>query len=96
MLILYDVMLIDNDPVLTKPQRDRRKHLEQLVSPIPGRADLVMREEIYFSSPDGPKRLQRGFASGITQRWEGFVLKPCDEPYFTMMEHSRDNYARAG
>lgn len=93
MLILYDVMLIDNDPVLTKPQRDRRKHLEQLVSPIPGRADLVMREEIYFSSPDGPKRLQRGFASGITQRWEGFVLKPCDEPYFTMMEHSRDNYA---
>lgn len=93
MLILYDVMLIDNDPVLTKPQRTRRKHLEQLINPIPGRADLVMREEIYFSSPDGPKQLQRTFANGITQRWEGFVLKPCDEPYFTMMEHSRDNYA---
>jgi len=93
MLVFYDVLLIDNDPVLTKPQRNRRKQLEQLVVPIPGRADLVMREEVYFSSPDGPKQLQRAFASGITQRWEGFVLKPCDEPYFMMMEHSRDNYS---
>lgn len=93
MLIFYDVLLIDNDSVLTKPQRRRRKQLEQLLVPIPGRADLVMREEVYFSSPEGPKRLQQAFASGITQRWEGFVLKPCDEPYFTMMEQSSDNYA---
>lgn len=93
MLIFYDVLSIDKDPVLTKPQRDRRKRLEQLVLPIPGRADLVMREEVYFSSPDGPKRLQQAFANGITQRWEGFVLKPCDEPYFNMMEHPRDDYA---
>ena len=93
MLIFYDVLLIDNDAVLTKPQGNRRKALEQLIDPIPGRADLVMREEIYFSSPDAPKRLQRAFASGITQRLEGFVLKPCDEPYFTMMRQSKDNYA---
>lgn len=93
MLIFYDVLLIDKDPVLTKPQRSRRKQLEQLIVPIPGRADLVMREEVYFSSPEGPKRLQQAFASGITQRWEGFVLKPCDEPYFTMMEQFSDNYA---
>lgn len=93
MLIFYDVLLIDKDPVLTKPQRNRRKQLEQLILPIPGRADLVMREEVYFSSPDGPKHLQRAFASGITRRWEGFVLKPSDEPYFSMMEHPRDDYA---
>lgn len=93
MVIFYDVLLIDKDPVLTKPHRNRRKQLEQLVLPIPGRADLVMREEVYFSSPDGPKHLQRAFASGITQRWEGFVLKPSDEPYFSMMEHPRDDYA---
>ncbi|KAH8800850.1 hypothetical protein F5884DRAFT_838055 [Xylogone sp. PMI_703] len=30
-----------------------------------------------------PKRLSEAFARAITQRWEGFVLKGCDDPYFS-------------
>ncbi len=93
MVVFYDVLLVDDDPILTKPQHSRRKQLEQLVTRISGRAELVMREEVYFSSPEGSKRLLHAFGSGIRQRWEGFVLKPCDEPYFSMMDSPQQHYS---
>lgn len=84
MIFFYDVMLIDDDPVLKKPQRIRRQLLEKLVKSIKGRAKLASRREIEFSSSTGPRQLQAALASAITHRWEGLVLKPTDEPYFSV------------
>ena len=83
MLIFYDLLIINDEPILTKPHRERRRRLEDLVTIVPGKAELVAREEIYFSSPDGPGKLRKALAHAFTQRWEGYVLKPADEPYFT-------------
>ena len=35
------------------------------------------------SSSDARKLLSEAFARAITQRWEGFVLKGCGDPYFS-------------
>lgn len=92
MIIFYDLLLINNENILTKPHRERRRRLNDLITIIPGRAELVMREEIYFSSPDALKQLQRSLAHAFTQRWEGYVLKPSDEPYFNFVQHRTGGY----
>ena len=87
MIIFYDLILIDNENILSKTHSERRGRLDDLITIIPGRAELVMQEDIYFSSPDAPKQLQRSLAHAFTQRWEGYVLKPSDEPYFSFGQH---------
>ena len=82
MIFYYDLLLIDGDPVLNEPHCRRRRLLEQLVTPIKGRAKLATREEYEFRSPDGPKQLQAALAHAFVHQWEGLVLKPSNEPYF--------------
>jgi hypothetical protein len=48
-----------------------------------GRAEIESREIVNFSSFDAPELLSEAFARAITRRWEGFVLKGCDDPYFS-------------
>jgi DNA ligase-4 len=59
--------------------------LESLVRRIPGRSDIGSREIIEFSSFDAAEQLNETFARAITQRWEGLVLKGCDNPYFSFI-----------
>lgn len=92
MIIFYDLLLMNNEAILTKPHSERRRRLNDLVTTIPGRAELVMREDIYFSSPDAPKQLQKSLAHAFTQRWEGYVLKPSDESYFSFVQRSTSSY----
>jgi DNA ligase 4 len=89
MIIFYDVLLLD-DIVCIRESHDRRRHLlESLIHRIPGRADIGSREIIDFSSPGAPQLLSEAFARAITRRWEGVVLKGCDEPsHFTRPNHS--------
>ena len=82
--MFYDVLLIDDDPVLHRPFRERRKLLEQLVKPIKGRVGLLWQKHVKFSTPDGPRLLKQALAHAFVKRWEGLVLKPSDEPYFTL------------
>ena len=86
MMAFFDVLLIDNDPILTKPHLERMKRLESLIEQLPGKAELATRNQISFSSPEAKTRLTRLFADGITRRWEGFVLKPSAEPYISLQE----------
>lgn len=82
MLIFYDVLLIDYQPYLTLPYDRRISALTSLIHPRPGHAELASRFEIDFSTgPVALENLREKFAQGIAQRWEGFVLKPCEEPY---------------
>ncbi|KAL8796086.1 MAG: hypothetical protein Q9182_007430 [Xanthomendoza sp. 2 TL-2023] len=75
-------MLIDDETVLHSPHAYRRQRLEDLVSCLRGRAIVSKRKTVDFSSKGGPEKLRTLFATAITYRWEGLVLKPSDEPYF--------------
>ena len=84
MIVFYDVMLVDDDPVLHRTHRERRRLLENLVKPIKGRVGLLWQKHVDFSTPDGARRLKQALAQAFVKRWEGLVLKPSDEPYFNL------------
>lgn len=84
MIMYYDIMLVDDDPVVHKPHKKRRQLLERLVKPIKGRADIVWQKHVRFDRPTGPEKLKKALALAFVQRWEGLVLKPSDEPYFNL------------
>lgn len=92
MIMFYDVMLIDDDPVLHRPQKERRVLLENLVTEIKWKAGLVWHQEVDFSTPRGPKYLKRALAYAFVQRYEGLVLKPADEPYFDLARPVRGRF----
>lgn len=84
MIMYYDIMLIDDDPVVHRPHKKRRQLLERLVTPIKGRADIVWQKHVRFDRPTGPEKLKKALALAFVQRWEGLVMKPSDEPYFNL------------
>ena len=84
MFLYYDVMLIDEDPVVHRPHKRRRQLLERLVTPIKGRADIVWQKHVRFDQPTGPEKLKKALALAFVLRWEGLVLKPSDEAYFNL------------
>ena len=84
MIMYYDVMLVDEDPVVHRAHRERRELLETLVSPIKGRAEIVWQKHVRFDRPTGPEKLKKALALAFVQRWEGLVLKPSDESYFNL------------
>ena len=92
MIMLYDVMLVDDDPVLHRTHRERRRLLERLVKPIKGRVGLLWQKHVNFSTPDGARRLKQALAEAFVKRWEGLVLKPSDEPYFNLGRKSNGRY----
>lgn len=85
MIMFFDILLLDDDVCLGKPHRLRRLLLKDTVTLIPGRADISEQEIIDFSRPDGPRLLQTAFSKCISERWEGYILKGCDEPYFAIL-----------
>lgn len=84
MIVYYDVMLIDDDPVVHRPHKRRRQLLERLVTPVEGRADIVWQKHVRFDRPTGPEKLKKALAMAFVLRWEGLILKPSDEPYFNL------------
>ena len=92
MIVFYDVMLVDDDPVLHRTHRERRRLLKKLVKPIKGRVGLLWQKHVSFSTPDGARRLKQALAQAFVMRWEGLVLKPSDEPYFDLGRSSNGRY----
>ena len=92
MIMFYDVMIIDDDPVLHQPHRERRRLLERLVTPIKGKAGITWQKHVQFSRTDGPTRLKEALAHAFVRRWEGLVLKPSDEPYFDLERPAKGRY----
>ncbi|CAG8900458.1 unnamed protein product [Penicillium egyptiacum] len=91
MIMFFDILLLDNDVCLAKPHRERRLLLQQVVKTVPGRADLAYQEVLDFNRVDSYHRLERTFEKAITKRWEGFVLKASDEPYFPTYSTGTDH-----
>ncbi|KEY71888.1 hypothetical protein S7711_09756 [Stachybotrys chartarum IBT 7711] len=86
MIMFYDILLLDDTAYVRESHDERRRLLQSLVHCIPGRADVGSREVLEFSSSDAAERLSEAFARAITERWEGLVLKGCDDPYFSFVE----------
>ncbi len=84
MIMFYDILLLDDKICLREPHSKRRQRLESLIHTLPGHAEIGTRENINFSSRRAPEQLRTAFANAITQRWEGFVLKGCDEAYISI------------
>ncbi|MCJ1335940.1 hypothetical protein MMC09_001214 [Bachmanniomyces sp. S44760] len=81
MMVFYDILLVDRDPILYLPQRQRRRRLENIINEIPGRAALAEYREIDFYSRKAPGILIKCLSHAFANRWEGYVLKPSSEPY---------------
>ncbi|PYI05982.1 hypothetical protein BO78DRAFT_446000 [Aspergillus sclerotiicarbonarius CBS 121057] len=84
MIVFFDILLIDDNVCLKLPHRERRLLLKDTIKAIPGRADISEQWVLDFSRYDGQSRLESIFQKGIHERWEGFVLKGCEDPYFTI------------
>ena len=93
MIVFFDVMLIDDQVILSRPYDQRRKALEELVTLIPGRSDLAARHDISFSSRTAQQQLLESLASVFSKKWEGCVLKPCDEPYVNLQPQQNGNFS---
>ena len=92
MIVFFDALLIDDDPVIHQTYERRRAHLERLVKRIPGKSDIVWRKIVDFSKPEGPRMLMTCLANAFVRRWEGLVLKPANEPYFELGSSRQRRY----
>lgn len=85
MIVFFDVLVLDDEPVLRRCLQHRRSILRKLVRVIPGRS---MRSEwtlLNFQSDDGMIDLKQVFAQALANRQEGLVLKPLHAPYFSLL-----------
>ncbi|KAJ0114907.1 hypothetical protein J7T55_004649 [Diaporthe amygdali] len=91
MIVYYDLLRVDDESLLNIRHSERFSRLSRLVQCQTGRAALVQRQIINFTSRIAAEELREAFASCIVKREEGLVLKP-DEPYFSF-GRSRRRYA---
>ncbi|KUI71778.1 DNA ligase 4 [Cytospora mali] len=91
MIVYFDVLLVDDDSLLNVRHSERHRRLSRLIHCHNGKAALVERQIINFSSRIAAEELREAFALCIINREEGLVLKP-DEPYFDFGS-SRRKYA---
>lgn len=91
MVVFFDILLLDDDACLKMPHRERRLLLQDVIKTIPGRAALAEQEVLDFGRMNSQHRLAVSFSNAITQRWEGYVLKACEEPYFPIYSAGVDS-----
>ncbi|KAK3955359.1 ATP dependent DNA ligase [Pseudoneurospora amorphoporcata] len=81
MIVYYDILMVDDDSLLAVKHSERHQRLREIVTEVKGRSMLVQRQIIDCSRPSAESDLRRVFATCITNRGEGLVLKP-DTTYF--------------
>ncbi|KAF1918764.1 hypothetical protein BDU57DRAFT_511508 [Ampelomyces quisqualis] len=85
MIVFFDVLVVDDQPILRQCLQDRRRVLRDLVNVTPGRS---MRSEwtlLDFKTGDGIMDLKQAFARNLANHQEGLVLKPLHAPYFPLL-----------
>lgn len=86
MLVFFDVLVVDDKPILRKDWETRRDVLKKLVRYIPGCAMRSEWSRIDCSKvKDGETDLKQAFALSLAQRQGGLVLKPLHAPYFPLL-----------
>lgn len=85
--------MIDKEPALSRPFRERRKLLGEVVNPIPGFASLAEYKDVNFSLSSSYGILKKEFALVAAQRWEGLILRGLDEAYFAVLQTDADRHS---
>ena len=93
MIVLFDVLLIDDHPVMEMSFMDRRTKLEEIATTILGRAIFAEQDIIQFSKFNAAEHLLEVLAYGFTYRWEGFIMKSIHAPYFNMSNTLNGNHS---
>ncbi|KAJ4329586.1 hypothetical protein N0V87_010734 [Didymella glomerata] len=85
MIVFFDVLVLDDEPVLRHCLQERRNLLRDVVQSKPGRS---MRSEwslLDFTTEDSITDLKEVFARSLARCQEGLVLKPLHAPYFPLL-----------
>jgi DNA ligase-4 len=94
-IAFFDLLLLDDEVVMTKPIEERRQWLRETYTKIEGRALGAQWKVVDFADEEKSKRvLLQQFAASNAGRCEGLVLKPCGLPYFAL--HSRHESYKHG
>lgn len=97
-LVLFDILLHDDKSLIFNvPLSLRRERLSRvLVAPRNGYCCLGTSYTLDFSADHNTagKELREHFARGIRKRWEGFILKPLESPYFNTEVNRMDKSAK--
>lgn len=88
MIVYFDALMIDDESLLGTCQSQRFKRLQELITCVQGRSQLVRRHIIDCDRRSAASDLRRIFAQCITERREGLVLK-ADDPYFDFSTKKR-------
>ncbi|KAL6251826.1 hypothetical protein RBB50_002036 [Rhinocladiella similis] len=88
LFVFYDILFLDDMVLSQRPHQERRKRLEHIVRHVEGESQVAFRQVINFSNSGARRGLLDIFAHAIQHRWEGLVLKGCDDPYFSFL-HSQ-------
>ncbi|KAK6428190.1 hypothetical protein LTR95_015670, partial [Oleoguttula sp. CCFEE 5521] len=84
-IVFFDLLLLDDEVVMTKPIEERRTWLREVYKKIKGRAFSAEWKTVNFAEAGIAERhLIHQFAASIAERCEGLVLKPCGVPYFSL------------
>lgn len=97
MIILFDCLLYNDQSLLHHTHPKRMEFLQKVLPhPITGRCEFANRVEIDFAQgTPAVEKMRTLFASGIVKRWEGFVLKPIDEPYLELAGQGPDGNGKS-
>jgi hypothetical protein len=95
MIIFHDLILLDDDYVLTKHHQCRWRLLESIVRSVDGHAQMREGRILDFSRSTAMTDLRLWFGTAIAKGWEGLILKPDNEPYFSFEEPSLGNISAA-
>lgn len=85
MIVFFDILVVDDKPILREELQTRRDILRELVQYIPGRAMRSQWTMINLKTEDGKTDLKQIFAESLAKHQEGLVLKPLHAPYFPLM-----------
>ncbi|KAK3639147.1 hypothetical protein LTR56_008738 [Elasticomyces elasticus] len=84
-IVFFDLLLLDDEVVMTKGIEERRRWLHELYRKIRGRAMSAEWKIVDFASTDkAMNHLMEQFAASNVMRCEGLILKPCGSPYFPL------------
>lgn len=89
MIVFFDVLMLEEKVMLSEPHRVRRAHLKGMITPIDGEVQVVERTMIDFGRSSARDLLTQNFSHAIRMRWEGFVLKGLEDPYYSWKQGVR-------
>ena|SRR5271163_2949999 len=82
MAVFFDALYIDGKSLVEETYYDRTRVLQRLITIKPGRSILSERFSLSLTNLDAASaHLREQFVIAITERKEGFVLKPAESTY---------------